>query len=250
MPNCISPNLNANLLSWALYYAAKNLPVLPLHHPQSNGLCSCQNPQCKSIGKHPMIKDYNNKATTDQSIIKEWWCKWPEANIGILTGSKSKIFVVDIDPRHGGIDSIELWEKTFFSLGKTSAVVRSGGNGLHYYFKSLQSEKIKNQTNILPGIDIRGEGGYIVAPPSNHVNGKIYSWEISIDKVIDAPNLNFLEKKKGDSSPRSNKFIGEGSRNTFLASLAGGGHEKKWHLVRTDSESTLADKSNSLFPSS
>ncbi len=92
-------NKNSNLLNWALGYAKNNWAVIPLHHPNSDGSCSCScscgNPNCKSIGKHPILKNCLKLASTDKKTITQWWSKWPKANIGILTGTKSGLFVVD-----------------------------------------------------------------------------------------------------------------------------------------------------------
>lgn len=124
-------------------------------------------------------------AKKDKRIIKEWWKRWPDANIGLATGSASGGIVVidvDIDENKGvyGDDSLREWERENGELPQTwMAITGRGGN--HYYYRTDQ--KIKNATGIYPGIDIRGEGGYVVAPPSIHQNGTAYQWEVPPDEV-------------------------------------------------------------------
>jgi len=92
------------MMEHALNYARKGVPVFPLHTPGKNG-CSCGKRDCDSMGKHPRTARGLKDATTDEQQIKEWWAKWPNANIGMLTGKESRILVLDVDPRHGGTES-------------------------------------------------------------------------------------------------------------------------------------------------
>ena len=103
--NEISQKRYFDLLELALTYARRGWPVLPLHIPLGPSLCSCQQKDCKSIGKHPRVPNGLKDATTDLNIIQCWWEKWPRSNIGIVTGSLSKLIVVDVDKRHGGDQS-------------------------------------------------------------------------------------------------------------------------------------------------
>lgn len=124
-------------------------------------------------------------AKTDKRVIEEWWKRWPDANIGLATGSISGgiiVIDVDIDENKGiyGDDSLREWERENGELPQTwMAITGRGGN--HYYYRT--DKKIKNATGIYPGIDIRGEGGYVVAPPSVHQNGTVYQWEIPPDEI-------------------------------------------------------------------
>jgi hypothetical protein len=70
-------NVNSTLLSWALGYARRGFYVIPLHNPIGEGKCSCRDPKCKHVGKHPRIKDWQNKCTTDEGLIRQWWERWP-----------------------------------------------------------------------------------------------------------------------------------------------------------------------------
>ena len=90
-------------LDAALAYAKMGWHVIPLHTPTGkSGQCSCGRAECgNSIGKHPRVKDWPNNASTEANTIKKWWDKWPNANIGIATGAKSGIVVLDVDGPEG-----------------------------------------------------------------------------------------------------------------------------------------------------
>ena len=157
-------------------YGAQNLKIIPLHNPESDGTCSCGDKECKSVGKHPRINAWQKEATNDISKIREWKKKWPNMNVGIITGKESGIFVVDIDPRHDGGKSLEGFEREHGKLPPTLTVL-TGGGGEHLYYKYPKDIKISNRQEVLPGIDVRAEGGYIVDPPSIHASGKQYAFE-------------------------------------------------------------------------
>ncbi|PFO04672.1 DNA primase [Bacillus sp. AFS076308] len=217
----------------ALAYASKlNWPVFPIHTPTKNH-CSCQNPNCKSPGKHPRTKNGLKAASTNLNLIAQWWRKWPDANIGVATGKESGFFVLDVDPRHGGEDSLELLINQYGSLPYTIEAI-TGGGGRHILFK--YPDQVKNRTNILPGLDIRGEGGYIVVSPSIHACGKRYEWELSsrplqvplsdmpewLLRMIVEPVKGGKPAKKPDIHwVRIIQGVGEGERNMSAASLAG-----------------------------
>lgn len=137
-------------------------------------------------GKTPLTKNGCKDATTDAAIVKGWWQKYPNANIGIATGNKSGGLLVidlDIDEDKGldGYHTLKDWERENGNLPDTwQSITGRGGN--HLFYKS--SRQITNKAGILDGIDIRGEGGYIVAPPSIHSNGKHYEWEQDPNEFI------------------------------------------------------------------
>ena len=139
-------NIINNKLDQALYYLEKlGWSVIPV-----------------GADKKPLVewKLYQSqKATREQ--LTEWFSK-PEVNIGIITGKISNLVVIDIDPRHNGTD------EDFREI--TTVKSATGGGGWHYYF--LFEEGVQNSAAVKPGIDIRGEGGYVVAPPSSHSSGK------------------------------------------------------------------------------
>ena len=147
---------------------------------------------CKARGKKPAIKTWKENASKDPAVIKAW-CKRTAANIGLPTGTKNNIWVLDIDQKSGGLETLEALEAEH---GKFNTfTVKTGGGGYHFYF--LHHAGIKNSANILAGVDIRGEGGYVIAAGSVHENGTAYEIINDIDPV-QAPEwlLKLIEEKK------------------------------------------------------
>ncbi len=138
------------LMNAALGYAAQGFHVFPV----------------KPKGKAPLTANGFKDASIDPRKIMEWWTQWPDANIGIATGKISGLFVVDVD---GDIPQGTL------QLPDTPTVVT--GKGKHYYYRYVEGLEISNSQKIngLP-VDIRGDGGYVVAPPSIHPNGGRYEF--------------------------------------------------------------------------
>jgi bifunctional DNA primase/polymerase-like protein/AAA domain-containing protein/primase-like protein len=212
------------LFTAALSYAQRDWPVLPLHFVQE-GRCSCGRVECGSTGKHPRTPQGVKDATTDQETIRRWWMDFPEANIGIATGWKSGLVVLDVDPRHDGDDSLSQLERKYGELSHTVEVL-TGGGGRHIYFRH-PGGPIKSKA-IAPGLDIKADGGYVVGPPSEHISGRTYEWESSSHPedtpIAQLPPwlLAMLTKVSAEKSaiPALAK-IPEGTRNTTLASLAG-----------------------------
>jgi len=211
-------------LEAALSYAKRGWPVLPIHSAQ-NGECSCGRTQCGSNGKHPRTVNGLKDATTDEILIRRCWTQWPDANVGVVTGTRSGLIVLDVDPRHGGDDCLFQLERQHGALPHTVEVL-TGGGGRHIYFQHPGS-MIKSRA-ISEGLDIKADGGYVVAPPSGHASGRSYLWEISShpDDTPIAPLPLWLQQLIGeartgtvaDSIPDR---IAQGTRNTTLTSLAG-----------------------------
>ena len=103
-------------------------------------------------------------ASTDLEAVCHWWSKHPTANIGTPTGAANKFFVIDIDPKKGGADEWLLLA-TLHGEPETRRV-RTPSGGTHLYFRWPAGGGVRNNVNVWPGIDVRGEGGYVVAPPS------------------------------------------------------------------------------------
>ncbi|MFK7826136.1 MAG: DUF3987 domain-containing protein [Oligoflexales bacterium] len=216
-------NHEKNGLECAFSFAKRGWPVLPLHYPLQNGECSCGKKDCSRNGKHPMTKNGLKDATSGSQLIQQWWMKSPKANVGILTGKASGLVVLDVDPRHGGDQSLLEIEQEFGSLPSTLKV-KTGGQGWHYYFKH-PGTKISNKTNIRPGLDIRGDGGYVVAPPSKHASLQDYKWVENNAEIADLP-LWLYELIVGNSysnlpSKTENPGFAPGCRNSSLTSVAG-----------------------------
>lgn len=163
------------LLMAAIGYAEKGWTVLPLHTPSPDGTCSCMRLGCQDAGKHPRTEHGVKDATTDLETIHRWWAWWPDANIGIATGSISGIVVIDIDGDRGGIES---WREVQDMHGRFETLTSTTGAGLHLYFICPGGVALKSVSNgIGVGIDIKAESGYVVAPPSLHWTGNMYLWE-------------------------------------------------------------------------
>lgn len=157
-------------LDAALSYGQRGYHILPLHAVDAVG-CTCRKSSCDSPGKHPRTAHGVKDASTEDAVIRRWWTQWPEANIGIATGEQSGVLVLDVDPRNGGLESLQAAEREFGSLPQT-VMVETGGAGRHYYFS--YNAGIRGRTGFRPGLDLKTDGGYVVAPPSRHISGKLY----------------------------------------------------------------------------
>jgi hypothetical protein len=164
------PFPHANAEEWALFYASRGWKVFPLHSV-NGGRCSCGNPDCGSPGKHPRTEHGFNDASIQPQQIRDWWRRWPDANIGIATGAVSGIVVLDVDPRNGGDASDVKLQNEFPEAFANLFKVRSGSGGTHRYFQH-PGRDVLCRANFRPGIDVRGDGGFVVAPPSSHVKGR------------------------------------------------------------------------------
>lgn len=119
-------------------------------------------------------------ATRDTAIITAWWERWPDASIGIATGEVSGIFVLDVDPAHGGADTLRALEATHQEIPNTPQVL-TGGGGAHCYLAYPGFAVTNSAGKLGEGLDVRCDGGYVIAPPSSHPSGGAYAWEILHD---------------------------------------------------------------------
>jgi len=213
----------AALVRAALDYALRGWRVLPLHTPRHHG-CSCGRAGCPSAGKHPRTIHGVATATCDAGIIRAWWRRWPDANVGIATGRR--LVVLDVD---GDLGQLSVRGR---ALPPTITV--GTGHGWHYYFLTTQS--LPCRVGLLPGVDLRGEGGYVVAPPSLHRSGHRYLAadglgfaDVGLATVPSwvAERLTARRVPRPADEWRSllRSVVAEGRRNATLASLAG-------HLLR------------------
>jgi putative DNA primase/helicase len=143
-----------NFRDIAMIYREHNWSVIPL----------------QARGKRPIIRwePYQTRLAAPEQVM-EWWTRWPGANIGIATGAISGIVVLDVDGQEG----IE----TLAEHGLPVTPMSHTGKGAHFIFKHPGGE-IRNFARRAPGLDLRGDGGYIVAPPSIHPSGSAYRWEV------------------------------------------------------------------------
>ena len=138
------------MLKAALAYARRGVPVFP----------------CEPGAKRPLTRNGHWDATKAPHAIERWWKRWPSANVGVPTGKKSGVVVLDVDVDDGGPESLARLERVGVPVPKT-ARTRTGGGGVHVFFRYLRGTEIRNSAGMLgPGLDVRGEGGYVVVPPS------------------------------------------------------------------------------------
>jgi Bifunctional DNA primase/polymerase, N-terminal/Primase C terminal 1 (PriCT-1) len=202
------------LLNTALALADRGLAVFP----------------CRPRDKRPAVRNGVHEGTTDQGLIREWWQCNPEYNIGVVTGAISGIFVVDLDgsSAHSALAKLEF---EYGELPHTIEVITARGR--HKYFH-WPARPLRNSTSkIGPGIDIKADGGYVLAPPSVHPSGRRYCWLVNGAREF-APAPEWLLDQAqaaatttGTCTPAShwqrllaNPII-EGTRDNSLAKLAG-----------------------------
>jgi len=191
-------------VDYAIYYRELGFSVIPLKQDKSPYL---------------NWREFQNRRASI-SEVKTWWKDWPDANIGVVTGRISGLVVLDVDKE--GMKKRKLWD--IFN----TPIAITGGGGRHLYFKHPNDKAISNfqARPDLKGIDLRGDGGYVVAPPSKHKSGKEYTWEKGYE--IDTINLcEFPEEvfsaTPAKADPIKNLYGGvkAGGRNQALARLAG-----------------------------
>jgi hypothetical protein len=161
-------------LDAALYFAHRGWAVFPCHEPTASG-CSCRRPDCSSPAKHPRTRRGFRDATTDPATIARWWRQWPTANVALRTGGDSGLVVLDVDPDHGGLRSLTELQRRHGAL-PPSLAVHTGSGGSHYWFAHPGRHVHNSAGRLGPGIDVRGDGGYVIAPPSVHHTGRAYQW--------------------------------------------------------------------------
>lgn len=205
--------MQLDMLSFALDYAKKGFAVFPL-----------------KADKSPCIANGFQKATTDEAQIETWWHTFKNANIGIATGKMSNgicVLDLDLDEEKGknGIKALRDWQDAHGVI-KPTVCAETGRGGWHIYFRA--DEEIRCRIGLLPGVDVRGDGGYVVAPPSLHANGKRYKWkdnlspdEMPIMNIDD--NIRYLLHH--DSRQQSLAYISpdripEGERNGTIFKFA------------------------------
>ena len=195
----------------ALDYAARGWAVFPL----------------KERDKVPAVAGGFKVATTDEEEIDAAWEHRPALNVGIATGSMSGgLIVIDLDVHEergeDGTDALWEWEREHGELPETVSA-KTGSGGVHLYYQA--NTPISSSVNTTLGVDVRAEGGYVVAPPSLHPSGQPYAWDNSPDDFDVAPAddrvLEFVKFVQGGDLKRKEKFklpkeIKEGGRNTTL----------------------------------
>lgn len=189
----------------ALEYADRGWSVIPI----------------RQGSKKPLVAwaPYQEKAASPTEL-RAWWKKWPDANIGLVTGRVSSLVVLDIDIERGGDVACVQREHP------TGLVSQTGSGGYHlFYAYPAGVDRVANQVRE-DGIDVRGDGGYVVLPPSIHESGRAYAW-MHEDDAGEAPSW-VSDQEASPQSSGSDEWLSDalrgaarGSRNDTCARLAG-----------------------------
>jgi hypothetical protein len=171
------------LLEAALGYAARGIPVYPVHWPRptvggASVACSCSRGlACDRPAKHPLLRRGVKEATTDLEVISRWWHRWPQANVGLATGICFD--ALDIDGPAGLAALRQLQEAAGLRL--SGPLVATGGGGWHHWFRPTGFGNRPPRS--LTHVDWRGRGGCVLAPPSRHISGRPYRWLVGLDQA-------------------------------------------------------------------
>lgn len=231
-------------------YATIGWPIFPCHTKDGRG-CTCGKSDCSSPAKHPRTLNGVDDATTDTATISQWSARFGAVNWGMATGAQAGVWVLDVDPRHGGDKTLEALEAEHGELPATIEA-KTGGGGRHFVWK-YPGHEIQNRTGgkagMPGGLDVRGDGGYIIVAPARHISGGAYEWlngrsPLDIEPAEAPPwLLEVIRPQNGtakkDNSPRQSatdvdilmeaatRYIaraggnGEGQRNGSAFNLAG-----------------------------
>ena len=201
-------------------YRQMGWSVVPCHTITRNGGCTCGRDDCGTPGKHPRVswRPYSNTLPSRKEVHNWFTDEFYGSNIGMCTGTVSGIVVVDVD---GPLSSFKR-----LRLNKNTLVARSGGGGLHFFYKSTQT--VRSAVGLVPGIDIRAEGGFIVLPRSVHKSGNRYEWLRNRPPLeLDVNRLQPFYAAKSVSPEGATWYeellggVPEGERSDTAAKLAG-----------------------------
>ena len=178
------------MLEAALAYAAAGWPVFPCNPTQDAPDTSA----AKRSGKQPLVAgaskdEYGKKipktgglwrASTDEAQIRKWWGKYPKALIGVPTGARIGLFVIDLDPADGEcVDDVRARLEAAVGPLPACPISETQSGGWHLWFKNPEGDMPRNSAARIPGVDWRGQGGYVIVPPSTMSDGKAYRWLVA-----------------------------------------------------------------------
>jgi hypothetical protein len=214
--------------------AAPQLPLCPAENEAHSALDAvlrgarrgfCLFP-VEGRGKRPLISEWPEKATSDPETLIAWARQYTGCNWGLACGPRSSVFVLDVDGEAGAVAVRELCSAYDEKWLETLAVLTASGR--HLYFKYPAGAHIRNSASKLaPGLDIRGNGGYALVPPSIHPTGVLYTWANPGENapIAQAPawllRLVSVTAERDPGSAGEGDVIAEGARNATLTSLAG-----------------------------
>ena len=166
-----------NLYEEARKYLEAGLRIIPLH-PMKDGQCSCENTKCTAAGKHPLRPNWTNQRIIDTATLYDVWRDVYKCN-GLGFALDSDHLIIDVDPRNGGIESLEKLQAdlSIDLFDNCSAIVKTGGGGFHFYYRRDDSKNLGwKMPEKYKGIDIKMGGGFVVTAGSIHASGKFYEW--------------------------------------------------------------------------
>jgi hypothetical protein len=237
MTSAVFEGSSSPILDAVLDYARRGIPLFPVWRavPFRNGtfVCGCGRLSCTAPAKHPLARAVPHglrDASSDETRVRNFWSNYPDANIGAVMGA---IVAIDIDLRHGG--NVGDIEKIHGAMPRTWRA-RTGSGGEHIYFATSSSVIRNSRGQLATGVDIRGQGGFAILPPSLHISGNRYAWQrgCAPDELPLAPLPSSiaatLEQPKqvttgDDWAALASADVVEGGRNTTIAKFAG-------HLLR------------------
>lgn len=209
----------------AVRYAELGLAVFPLHTVRKGGRCDCGNRKCENAGKHPLTRGWQ-RTIPSVTAVRDVWAR-ADYGIGVACGAASGVFVLDVDVRHEGDEALAALVGAHGALPPTW-VVRTGGMGTHVYFAWPSQGGVGNSASrVALGIDVRGQGGFVVMPPSPHVSGNVYGWVRAPEdiEIAQAPDwLIELTRKRRRAQighAHTELFVAGGERHAALVSLLG-----------------------------
>lgn len=219
MPTLDRSHTQATPYEAALCYVAQGLPVIPV----------------QPRGKRPVTRHGVKDATLDTAQIDAWWRRWPNANVGLAIPPGFVVVDVDSPQALGSLRERRLPEGARATTGR----------GIHLWFGVDADVEVRNRVGVLPGIDVRAPGGYVVAPPSVHPSGAIYRWEMALDPKWPTPCPPWLLELIFSVSPTSSTSTGRSDRS--------GRSPEDWHRAVSEAvpegrrNQTLAEVAGLLF---
>ncbi|HEX8556396.1 MAG TPA: bifunctional DNA primase/polymerase, partial [Sphingomonas sp.] len=209
----------SDTLDAALAYAARGWPVFPCSPQDKRPLVAADR---DDAGKPIKGTGGLKKATKDPDQVRAWWGKWPKAMIGVAMGGNG-LFVLDFDPRTDDATGEEwtldrLKSELEGQVGvplPVSLAVRTPSGGVHVYLNQPAGDPIRNRGNLPRHVDVRGEGGYVIVPPSVMQDGRSYRWlrDNAEADVVDAPAalISILQPRKATKSGQPTPKVASGS---------------------------------------
>lgn len=159
--------------------------------------------QAAERSRQPLVRwQHDQKTQPSETDLRAWHSRWPRANLAVVTGYVSGIVVLDVDPGHGGEESLARLVHEHRCLPPTVEAI-TGDGGCHLYFQHPGLE-VRNPVGLAPGLDIRGDGGVIIVPPSIHPSGNLYRWRKghAPDEISLAPLPHWLLAPRLTDEPR------------------------------------------------